>query len=153
MRFPDTPFMKRTFDLARNRNLKVKLILYIMQMVAPSANTWLLYNNARANNQAPSVTSDPFGVSGYVPDPSLATPEGVSMKVAEVLQPFRDLFRESPEGTLDMAAAMDILFERTNNFSMRSYMAQNGTSASDISWCETLSDSTGAYDRAFTECK
>ncbi|KAF9783369.1 amine oxidase [Thelephora terrestris] len=151
MRFPDVPFMKRTFDLIKNRNLKVKLILHVLQMVAPSANTWLLYNNARVNNQVPSVTDDPFGVSDYITDPSLRTPEGVYKRVEEVLQQFRDLFRESPEGTLDMATAMDTLFERTNNFSMRSYMVQNGMSSNDISWCETISDSTGGYDRGFTE--
>ena len=153
MRFPDTPFMKRTFDLARNRNLKVKLILYILQMVTPSANTWLLYNNARANNQAPSLTDDPFGVSGYVSDPSVRTYEGVYEKLFGVVQPFRDLFRVPPNGTLDIATAMDTLFEQTNNFSMRSYMFQNGSSASDINWCETISDSTGSYDRAFSESK
>ena len=54
MRFPDTSFMKWTFDLARNRGLKVKLILYIIQMVDPP-NTWLLYKNPCLNNQAPSV--------------------------------------------------------------------------------------------------
>ena len=50
MRFPDTPFMKRTFDLAKSRGLNVKLIPYIIQMVKPP-NTWLLYNNSRVNNQ------------------------------------------------------------------------------------------------------
>ena len=151
MRFPDTPFMKRTFDLARNRNLTLTLIPYILQMIAPSANTWLLYNNARASNQVPSVTDDPFGVSSYITDSTLRTPAGVSAKVEEVLQPFRDLFRTSPAGTPDMASAMDVLFEQTNNYSTRSYMFQNGTSADDINWCETLDKSTGWYDRAFTE--
>jgi hypothetical protein len=143
--------MKRTFDLARNRGLKLKLINYILQMVMPMTNTFLLYNTARASNQAPSVTTDPFHVTDYITDPSLGTPEGVSHKVTEVLQPFRDLFRTSPEGTPDIATSMDTLFELTNNFSTRSYMFQNGTAAQDISWCETLDKSTGWYDRAFTE--
>ena len=153
MRCPDIPLMKRTFDLVRNRNLKVKLIPHILHMVAPSPNTWLLYNNTRVNNQVPSLTDDPFGVSDYVTDPRLRTPEGVYEKVAEVLQPFRDLFRDSPEGSPDMATAMNTLFEQSYNFSMRSYMFRNGSSANDINWCETIADSTGGYDRAFTESK
>ena len=153
MRFPDTPFMRRTFDLAKNRGLKLKLIPFIMQMVSPSTNTWLLYNNARVNNQAPSLTDDPFNIAGYVNDTSLRTPEGVSQKVSAVLQPFRDLFRDSPQGKVDIAAAMDTLFLQTNNYSTRTYMFQNGMSAQDINWCETLDKSTGWYDHAFTESK
>ena len=153
MRFSDTPFMKRTFDLARNRGLKLKLIPFIMQMVEPMANTWLLYNNARVSNQAPSVTDDPFHLSGFLTEPSLRTPEGVSGKVYGVFQPFRDLFRSSPQGTPDIATAIDTLFEQTNNFSLRSYMYQGGTSSEDINWCETLSASTAWYDRSFTESK
>ena len=152
MRFPDTPFMKRVFDLATNRKLPVKLIPYIMQMVEPSPNTFLFYNNARINNQAPNVTGDPFSVSGYVTDSSLTTPQGVSQKVAEVLQPFRDLFRaQSGEQPPDIASAMSDLFGLTNKFSMRSYMFGLGMNARDISWCETLDKSTGWYDRALTE--
>ena len=155
MRYPDTPFMKRTFDMVRNRGLNVKLIPYILQMVSPATNTLLFFNNARVNNQAASVTTDPFGISGYVTDPSITTPEGAAKKVAEVLQPFRDLFRTSADGTpADIAASMKVIFEQTNNFSMRSYMLQAlGMSTEDINWCETTDKSTGWYDRAFTESK
>lgn len=155
MRYPDTPFMKRTFDMVRNRGLKLTLIPYILQMVSPMTNTWLFFNNARVNNQAASVTQDPFGISGFVDDPTISTPEGASRKVAEVLQPFRDLFRTSADGKpADIAASMKIVFEQTNNFSMRSYMLQAlGMSTEDINWCETTDKSTGWYDRAFTESK
>ena len=153
MRFPDTPFMKRTFDMVRNRGLKLTLIPYILQMVSPATNTWLFFNNARVNNQAASVTQDPFGISGYVTDPNIATPEGASRRVAEILQPFRDLFRTSADGKpADIAASMKIIFEQTNNFSTRGYMLQAlGMSNEDINWCETTGKSTGWYDRAFTE--
>ena len=154
MRFPDTPFMKRVFDLATNRNLQVTLIPYIMQMVEPSPNTFLFYNNARVNNQDSSVTGDPFNVSSYVDDPGLTTPQGVSRKVAEVLQPFRDLFRAPAPGEHppDISNAMTELFSLTNRFSTRSYMFEPvGMDARQISWCETLDKSTGWYDRALTE--
>jgi hypothetical protein len=71
MRFPDMPFMKRTFDLARNRGLRLKLIKYILQMVAPMANTFLHNNTARTSNQVLSIKTDPFYVSDYITDPML----------------------------------------------------------------------------------
>ena len=152
MRFPDSPFMKRTFDLARNRNLPVNLIPYIMQMYKPSPNTFLFFNNARIHNQDDSVTGDPFSVSGYVDDPELTTPSEVSKKVAAVIQPFRDMFRDSPGHKADIAAGMEQLFAATNTFSTRSYMLNPvGMNPKDISWCETLDKSTGWYDRALTE--
>ena len=154
MRFPDTPFMKRVFDLATNRNLPVRLIPYIMQMVKPLPNTFLFYNNAGVKNQDSSVTSDPFNVSSYVNDPGLTTPQGVSQKVAEVLQRFRNLFRApTPGGQLpDISKAMAELFRLTDKFSMRSYMFDPvGMDSRQINWCETLDKSTGWYDRALTE--
>lgn len=152
MRFPNTPFMKRTFDLAQNRGLNVTLIPYIMQMVKPP-NTFLFYNNTRVHNQEQSVTSDPFHVGSYVTDPDLRTPEGVHRRVSEVIQPFRNLFRHYPNKQTDIATAMDRLFKATNTFSMRSYMFANNMDPKDISWCETLDKSTGWYDRALTESK
>lgn len=156
MRFPDTAFMKRTFDLARNRGLKdVKLIPYIMEMVDPP-NTWLFYNNARVNNHDSSVAGDPFGVKGYVADKTLTTPQAVSKKVTEVLQPFRDLFRPPSPGQSppDIAASMKTLFEETDKFSMRTYMlVMKGMDPKDVNWCETLDKPTGWYDRSLTQGK
>lgn len=150
MRFPDTPFMKRTFDLARSRGLNVKLIPYIMQMVDPPS-TLLYYNNCRVYNQAPSLVPDPFNVKTYIADPNLRTPEGVSAKVSEVLQPFRDYFRPVDGKTPKFETVIERLFEETNEFSMRSYMFHKGMTSEAIHWCETLDGSTGSYDRALTE--
>jgi hypothetical protein len=150
MRFPDSPFMKRTFDLARNRGLNVKLIPYIMQMVDPP-NTWLLFNNSRVNNRAPDITGDPFNVASYVEDPELRTPEGVTNRVSQVIQPFRDYFRHHVGQQTNIAAAMEQLFKNTDKFSMRTYMFQNKMESKAINWCETLDKSTGWYDRALTE--
>ena len=155
MRFPDAPYMRRTFDLAMNRDLNVKLIPYITQMVNPP-NTWLFYNNARVNNQDPFVTGDPFNVKNYVIDKGLTTPQGVQDKVAEVLQPFRDLFRPPGAGQppQDIANSMEILFKETNQLSMRSYLLiMKNMDAKDIDWCETVDKNTGRYDRALTQSK
>jgi hypothetical protein len=153
MRFPDTPFMKRFFDLATNRNLPVRLIPYIIQMIKPSPNTFLFYNNRHAYNQDSTLPEDPFNVSGYLGDTKLATPQAVHKKVAEVLQPFRDLFRAKPgEQPPDIATAISELFRMTNRSSMRSHMFEIlGMNSKDVHWCETLDTFTGSYDRALTE--
>jgi hypothetical protein len=152
MRFADTPFMKRVFNLARCRGLEVKLIPYIMQMVEPTPNTFLYYHGHHAQNQAPSVTKDPFHVSSYLKDTKLATPQAVSQKVADVLQRFRNLFRVKPGEPLDIACAMSKLYREAGNFSMRSYMFEHEKmDPKDVNWCETLDKSTGWYDRALTE--
>ena len=159
MRFPDTPFMKRTFDLVENRGLNVKLIPYIMQMDDPP-NTWLFYNNVRVHNRDPSVTGDQFHVGNYVVDKSLTTTEGVHKKVAEILQPFRDLFRPRKLPSRppiivpppSIAGAIKSLFAETDKFSVRSYMFANGMSDQDVHWCETVDKSgTGLYDRSLTQ--
>jgi hypothetical protein len=151
MRFPDTPFMRRTFDLADNRGLPVVRIPYIMQMVDPAPNTFLFFNNSRVNNQAAAIAVDPFNVAGYVNEPDLRTPLGVSQRVATVIQPYRNLFRALPGQQPNIATGMEALFAETNMFSMRSHMFNLGMDAREISWCETLDKSTGWYDRALTE--
>jgi len=144
MRFPDTPFMARTFDLARKRSLPVKLIPYIMQ----AKNTFLCYNGKSIYSDEANLTPDPFNVSGYVSQ-GLTTPQEVTQKVAQVLEPFRSFFLPGHQPSIE--AAMTQLFHETNAFSMRSYMLLRGMSTEDISWCETLDKSTGWYDRALTE--
>jgi len=151
--------MKRVFDLARNRGLPVKLIPYTSQMVDPP-NTWLLFNNVRVNNRDSSVTGDPFNIGSYVTDPNLTTPQGASKRIAELLQPYRDLFRTSKASSdpqtvpppSKIGAAMDILLRETGKFSVRGYMLANNTMEQDVHWCETLDRaSTGWYDRAFAQ--
>ena len=163
MRFPRTPFMKRTFNLIEERKLEgLRLIPYILS--AP--NTRLFYNNAHiinGNTSKPGAhdegkdpqSDDPFGVEAYITDKRLTTPEGVAEVVGEVLQPFRNFFVPSNSGRqLDIDHAMKLLFKRTNNFSMRGYMLLvRRMNPNDVHWCETLDDSTGSYDRSLTEGK
>ena len=148
MRFPDTAFMARTFDLARNRGLSsVTLIPYIMQ----ANNTFLCYNGKSVYSQEANSSPDPFNVSSYV-SPGLTSPDEVDAQVTKILGPFRSLFMPDSSGNQpDIATAMTKLFSETNKFSMRSYMLLQGMQPQDISWCETLDKSTGWYDRALTE--
>ena len=158
MRFRDTPFMKRTFDLFRNRGLNLKLIPYIREMVDPP-HTLLHFNNNRLHNRAsPSAEgADPFKVnsSKFLNDDSLATQSAVQMKIAKVIEPFRDLFRPTIDGTLpDIDGALKSLFEVTNNWSMRTYMLNVvKMDANDVNWCEALDSSTGTYDLSLTQCE
>ena len=153
MRFPKTPFMKRTFELAER--LPVKLIPYIMDMPESSPNTFLFYNNSRAYSDGTTTTGeqlaahDPFKVSGYVTEPGLATRGGALKRVKDELERFRAPFRDSGS----IAEKMENLFKQTNGFSMRSYLTSlpKPMSPKDINWCETHDNSTGGYDRSLTE--
>ena len=144
--------MNRVFDLFRNRNLPVKLIPYIMDMVDPP-NTFLFFNNARVNNQDSAVAGDPFNVLDYIEEVDLATPQNIDQKIRDVLQPFRNLFRPRVCGKVpDIATAIGQLYDRTDKYSMRAYMSQAlDMDDKDIHWCETLDKTTGWYDRSLAE--
>ena len=144
--------MNRVFDLARNRNLPVKLIPYIMDMV-DSPNKFLFFNNARVHNNDPSVAGDSFNILDYIEEVDLTTPQNVNQKIMEVLQPFRNLFKPRVCGKVpDIATAIDHLYDRTDKYSMRAYMTQVlKMDDKDIHWCETLDKTTGWYDRALAE--
>ena len=156
MRYPDTPFMKRTFDLITNWGLGVGLIPYIME----TPNSFLFYNNTRVRRQEQGVLNLGPDVGDYLIDETLATNPGVVQKVREVLQPFRQLFvaplaeaGENPPPP-DIAVSMEQLFGQTNNHSMKSHMLLvEGMNPKDVHWCETLDKSTGWYDLALTESK
>jgi len=144
MRFPDTPFMARTFDLARNRKLSVTLIPYTIQ----ADNTFLCYNGTSVYSQDSNLTADPFNVSSCVSQ-GLTQPKEVAAQVAKMIDPFRNYFM--PGNSPNIETAMAQLFTDTNRFSMRSFMLERGMRSNDINWCETLDKSTGWYDRALTE--
>ena len=123
MRFPDIPFMKWVFDLARHRKLPVKLIPYIMEMPPKSLHTFLCYNGHSKRNDETSLTGDPFNISSYVQE--LRTPEDAERKVSEVLREFCDPFRPHANGKdLNIADAMEKLFDKAAGYSMRTYMSK-----------------------------
>ena len=154
MRFPDTPFMKRTFELAKR--LDVELIPNIIHMEDPP-NTRLFYNGNRAFNKPHSEgdDEDPFNVRNHLHEESLATHKGVDEKVRKLFQEFRDLFRPQSPGASPpcIETAMNELFKRTNNYTMRSFMLEKGVDSRDIHWCETIKIATGWYDRALAQGK
>ena len=157
MRFRDTTFMKRTFKLLRKEDLNLKVIPYIREMVDPP-HTLLHFNNARLHNRAdPDADGlDPFKVnsSGFLSDDKLGTQRAVLIKVAGVIQPFRDLFRPTSDGTLpDIGKALETLLQATDRWTMRTYMLNVLTmDPNDVNWCETLDSSIGTYDMSLTQC-
>ena len=132
MRYPDTPFMKRTFNLMKNRGLNINLIDYIF--TAPNTFQWY-----------------PIGPFGEVPEEHIEM--GVENIVRGVLAPFKAFFKVQP---IDIDKAMEVLM-RVDAFSTRSYMSigihplSKPYPSSTIHWCETMDGSTGRYDSALTE--
>lgn len=149
MRFPNTPFMKRTFDLFKRLN--VKLIDYI-------------FNNTATRDYYP------YDADGYVPQSYYK--EGTVAIVDSVLDPFRELFARNP-----IAEAVTQLMQ-FDAYSTRSWMtvtvpfSGSNTTRHDslpdpmgiqiaaqrkiypssvVNWVETHDTSTGSYDRALTE--
>lgn len=126
MRFPDTPFMKRTFDLIERLGLDGKLIDYNFQ----SEHT---------------ISHYPYCPEGYVPREYLN--QGAQKIIDDVLKGPRELFKE--RSTIKEALAN--LKTKYDCYSTRSFMIKEGYPSSVINWCETMDKSTGSYDRAFTE--
>ena len=153
MRFPDTILWGRFFHLTRDK-YNLKLIPYIVEMVDPP-NTWLYFNGKRVNNHAKGGGEDPFGLSGYVTKGDLRTQAGVENKLRSAVQPFRNMFRPRKDGTVpDIQVALKEVFKATNRDSTRTWMLRaEEMDPRDVSWCQTLANSTGTFDQAFTMCK
>ena len=127
MRYPNTSFMKRTFDLMLKRKLNVNLIDYIF--TAP--NTFQYY---------------PFSPKGHVDDEHIEI--GAENIVKDVLAPLKAPFRDQ-----HIDKAIETLME-VDAYSTRTYMSlalQPPYPSSTIHWCETKDGSTGRYDSALTE--
>ncbi|KZS88540.1 FAD/NAD(P)-binding domain-containing protein [Sistotremastrum niveocremeum HHB9708] len=141
MRFPDTPFMKRTFDLLRNRNLGVDLIDYYFK----SDNTFRCYNGISYSTDP--AGKDPFRVKDYI-SANFRELEGVNKFLDWVLDEPRQLFVKN-----DITTATELLFKNYDSYSTRSWVAHKEPklTTSDILWLETIDKSTGWYDRALTE--
>ncbi|EPQ57024.1 amine oxidase [Gloeophyllum trabeum ATCC 11539] len=142
MRFPGSPYMRRIFKLVED--LTLKLIPYKFS----ADNTFMYFNHRRYQPNPPSSDppADPFQAKGYVPDEYLV-PGNPGDLMAGLLKPYRDPFM------LDIPSALENLYKQ-DRYSTRTYMSlacDPPYPAPVINWCETLEDSTGSYDRAFTE--
>lgn len=148
MRYPDTTFMKRTFDLARNRlGLTAKMLPYIRA----NENAFLSYNGisvTKKKNAETPPADDIFRVSvqndGNVPNEFVK--EGTGAFWTEALGPLRDLFVKYP-----FPEAFKRLKE-LDRHSVMSYLTfEKNYPYHVIKWFETMESRTGLNDEALSE--
>ena len=150
MRFPNTIFMKRTFELAQLPAIQSKapMIPYYFS----SANTWDYFNGQQV---APGTNApDPYniGPSGYLPTQPkdwsyLLNPANLQTELEAIMKTLKASF----SGSSSIAEAMTTLMTTYDQYSMRSYLESLGYPSEVINLMETFDKSTGWYDRALTE--
>jgi len=150
MRYPDTSFMKRTFDLARNRLgfSEKEMITYICS----DDDTYLYYNGISVTkkqyNAGSAAKEDVFNVSqskgGDVPDSYVADGPGKFWNV--YLDELRQLFVKFP---FDVAFKM---LKKFDGHSVTSYLTfVKELPYEVIKWYETMESRTGLFDASLVE--
>jgi hypothetical protein len=154
MRFPDTPFMRRVFNLVRDnphegttRKVDVKLIPYNFK----DENTFVFFNNNRYT-RSQTLPEDPFRVRPWVQVPEGGlVPEAVNERIDEVLHEFRAPFAQP---SANLASLVNDLILKADAYSLRSWLAfksEPPTHVSAIDYYEMLSNSTAGFDRGLTD--
>ncbi|EJD00156.1 FAD/NAD-binding domain-containing protein [Fomitiporia mediterranea MF3/22] len=158
MRFPDTPLMKRTFDLFDRLDIKRggKLIKYIYQ----NPENVLFYNSIRRKRSDPGVsTSDEFQITD-VPEKYGQT--GWDNLVDNVVGPFANALADDVTNGGDEGWKLMMQYDV---YSTRAYMAGNRSDTKPeldklqmmpyplgvVNWLETFDTSSGSYDVALSE--
>lgn len=148
MRYPDTSFMKRTFDLTRNRlALTSKMLPYIRA----NDSTFLSYNGisvTKGKNNSVQSAHDIFKFSeendGHVPDKYVA--EGPGVFWDKHLGDLRQLFVDYP---------FDEAFKKLKTFdahTVTSYlMFEKKVPFEVVKWYELMESRTGLFDTSLTE--
>ncbi|RDB23899.1 hypothetical protein Hypma_008897 [Hypsizygus marmoreus] len=149
MRYPDTSFMQRTFDLARNRlGLKDQMLSYIRG----NDNAFLCYNGIAVTKATFATESkqgaDTFKASqsndGTVPDEYVAKGSGYFWDV--ILDELRQLFVDNP---------FDVAFKKLQDLdghTVTSYLTfVKQIPYEVIKWYETMESRTGLFDQSLTE--
>ncbi|KAJ7060959.1 L-amino acid oxidase [Mycena amicta] len=148
MRFPDTTFMHRTFDLVRKHlDMPEAFIPYVRKQ----DNAFLCYNDISVTRGTAAATpneDDIFKVSkangGSIPLGHVAKGSGALWD--EALKELRDNFKN-----LEFADAYKKLMEY-DGYSVSGYLQQvKGYSADVISWFQMTESRTGLMDAALTE--
>ncbi|KIM73740.1 hypothetical protein PILCRDRAFT_719225 [Piloderma croceum F 1598] len=155
MRYPDVIFMKRTFDLVRNK-LKIghKLIPYI----GANDKSFLHFNGRRVTKAAYKLsdqggisTADTFRVGitannrgGYVPEQYLV--QGHEALFAQALAPLRQYFVDLP-----FPEAFQKLMIH-DAYTVRDYLAMHWKYPNAVvRWIETMEWRTAMFDASLTE--
>ncbi|KAG5650548.1 hypothetical protein H0H81_011863 [Sphagnurus paluster] len=148
MRYPDTSFMQRTFDLARNRlGLQDKMLPYIRG----NDNAFMHFNGismTKAQVKSTANSADLFKFSqsndGNVPDSYVAAGSDVFWN--KILGNLRQLFVDHP---------FDVAFKKLQELdkhTVTSYLSfVEGIPYDVIKWYETMESRTGLFDASLTE--
>ncbi|KAG5634273.1 hypothetical protein H0H81_002578 [Sphagnurus paluster] len=148
MRYPDTSFMQRTFDLARNRlGLQDKMLPYIRE----NENNFLHFNGisaTKAQFKASDSGADIFKFSqskdGNVPDAYVAAGSDVFWN--DILGDLRKLFVEN---TFEEAFKK---LQEFDGYTVTSYLTLfKKVPFNVIKWYETMESRTGLFDASLTE--
>lgn len=151
MRYPDIPFMSRTFDLVRH---KLKIEKKLIPVIMSNDNTILHFNGHRITKgqyKKGGQGIDVFGIGindstkdGYIPEKYLHQGHGVLYDKA--LQPLRQYFVDEP-----FPEAFEKLMKHDMD-SVRDYMSRElGYPNAVIRWIETMEWRTGMFDASLTE--
>ncbi|GLB43333.1 putative flavin containing amine oxidoreductase [Lyophyllum shimeji] len=148
MRYPDTAFMQRTFDLAKNRlGLKDKMLPYLRA----NDNAFLCYNGISVTKEEEAKApkdADIFRSSeskqGFVPDKYVA--QGTRVFWEDILGELRKLFVDNP---------FDVAFKKLKELdghTVTSYLTfVKKLPPSVIDWYETMESRTGLFNQSLTE--
>jgi hypothetical protein len=156
MRFPKTPFMTRTFQLAEKVN--AKQIPYHFQ--AP--NTFKFFNGVhlpRIPGEPPLDPKDPYRINttteynqkSYISKnyDEYLVPDFVATFLQKCMMEFKEEFRNHPE---DLKLAMQRTIKKYDKYTMRSWLSEHRQLPSAvINVMETFDKSTGWFDRALME--
>jgi len=161
MRFPRTPFMKRTFDLVDFINKenpgRLKWIPYIFK----SKETFMYYNGVRIKSSDKHLleSADPFRINlhkpAYIPPDyeRLLTPDTLEAELWSIMHDLKKNFIGA-ETQSQIDTAMAKLIHDHDKDSMRSFLTNDPRykmPSEVIQLLETFDKSTGWYDRGLVE--
>lgn len=151
MRFPDIDFMKRTFDLVRNR---LKISNKLIPVIMGNPNTFYHFNGIRAKrsdylNKDKATDTFKVGITSTNKDwdiPQEYIEKGHKKLYDEALSPLKDLFvtNSFPDAFKELV--------NYDSYSVKSYMSVvMKYPQSVIRWIETMEWRTGMFDAGLTD--
>lgn len=158
MRFPNTNIMTRTLNLffgpwlnSDGIDIQSKVIPY--QFADHNGNSFRMFNGIRKRQKDISPTGDVFGFSaasgGDVSADYITM--GAGKLLDDAIQPFCDALEKDMESNPPGEAGWRNLM-RFDQYSTRGYLSDcKKIEPTAINWMETMTYSTGWYDRSLTE--
>ncbi|KAI0343917.1 amine oxidase [Trametopsis cervina] len=156
MRFPKTPFMRRTFNLIASLNAAVKGSVRLIPFHNSSAGSegYQFFNNVHYPRILPEGATNvkyPYNIATYVPEDYAWVRNPLSMRV-RMNTIMKELRRGLLPGSSDLDEFVRGLIREYDPYTMRTYLQYRlRYPTSVINVLETLNGSTGTYDRGLVE--